>query len=334
MFANFPKYFHSHSNSGARRFRTHSSAARTLAAFLVCAMAAAASRRPGKNPQPTLPRPYFQAVPIVDWPAEQLVKKIPELKGVEPAPSQVPLSAILEKVGQNVQRFFENFMNTASVEEIHQQRVGYNGAESLAPIKTNYLLLGIRQTGGLHLQEYRSDARGKPTVLTSGTGRGMLTQGFASVAVYFAPSHQAKSRFRLLGLQSIGGKDLPVVAFAQQAAAGEVLATFDAGGEPIPILVQGVAWIDPVHDQIVRMRTDLLAPLDGHELDQLTTDITYDEVSFKDVAKRMWLPREVTVVIKYQNTTFHNEHRYSDYRLFNVDAGSKSSSDSTAAHLE
>jgi hypothetical protein len=126
-----------------------------------------------------------------------------------------------------------------------------------------------------------------------------------------------------MGRIAVEHHDFLLVAFAQRVDPRGVLARFNIQGYSIPILVQGAAWIDPESYQIKRLRTDLLAPQLTFDLDQLTTDVTYDEVHFKGVPQAMWLPHNVQVTVKYQNVTYHNEHRYSDYRLFNVEAGSK-----------
>jgi hypothetical protein len=266
---------------------------------------------------------YRKTIPLVEWPPAELVRRMPELKGFTPADSQELLSQILKKVGANVQSFFHNFMSTASMEEIHQLRMGFNGGESFNPLTAHYLLLGVASAGGTHLQEYRTNSKGKPMLIGTGTGRGLLTHGFASASVYFDTDHQALSTFRYLGRKAVDNHNFLLVAFAQRVDPRGVLARFNIEGYSIPVLVQGAAWIDPESYQIERLRTDLLAPQLTFDLDQLTTDVTYDEVHFKGAPQSMWLPRDVRVTVKYQNVTYHNEHRYSDYKLFNVEAGSK-----------
>ncbi len=263
---------------------------------------------------------------MVEWTPEELAKRIPDLKGFDPAKNQETLPLILDHVGANVQAFFHNFISTASVEEIYQQRIGMEGGESLSPRKLNYLLLAVPASMGVTLQEYRTDSKGRPASPASGTGRGLLTHGFASVSVYFDPQHQSGSTFRYLGRKAENKRTFLLVGFAQRPEPKGIMARFNTGMESIPILVQGVAWIDPGSYQIVRMRTDLLAPQIEFDLEQLSTDISFHEVQFKGSSKMMWLPREVNVTVRYENTTFFNQHRYSDYRLFNVEAGSKTHS--------
>jgi hypothetical protein len=268
---------------------------------------------------------YRNARPIVDWTPEEIIKKMPELKDFEPAQSQDPLPDILRKVGENVQAFFHNFVSTASVEEIHQESTGFNGRANLASMKLNYLLLAVPGPNGISLREYRTDSRGKSAVIRSESGHFLLTTGFAAVSVYFTPQYQATSRFRYLGKKSVDDHPMLLVAFAQEPDPKVALGSFESDVGSIPVLVQGVAWIDPASDQIERLRTDLLAPQPDVTLQRLTTDITFREVRFRDSSVVMWLPHEVNVLVTYHYTIYQNQHRYSDYKLFNVDAGTKAS---------
>lgn len=266
---------------------------------------------------------YDNSRPIVDWPLVDLIKKMPDLKGLEPAQNQNGLPAILRKVGANVEAFFRNLISTASSEEIHEERTGINGRGFFNSMKLNYLLLAVPGQNGPGLREYRTDSKGNPAVLRSKSGKFLLTSGFAAVSIYFDPQYQADSRFRFLGKKAVNGHEMLLVAFAQQPDPKDALGGFASSKGSIPVLVQGVAWIDPANFQIMRMRTDLLAPQPNVTLERVTTDISFRQVRFRDSPLVMWLPHEVNVVVTYQYTTFRNEHRYSDYRLFNVDAGTK-----------
>ena len=90
--------------------------------------------------------------------------------------------------------------------------------------------------------------------------------------------------------------------------------------------MQGVAWIDKSDFQIVRMRTDLLAPRKDVGLNQETTDITFNKVQLADVATPLWLPSSVKVYVEFTThngdvdeffeLSYHNEHRYTNYQRY------------------
>lgn len=147
----------------------------------------------------------------------------------------------------------------------------------------------------------------------------MLTKGFASVSNFLLPAYQPESTFVHLGRQHMDGHETDVVAFAQRPEAARLLGNFRTpGGMGRLVLSQGVAWIDRDTRQIIRMRTDLLSPLPEVRLDKETTEIHYAEVHFKEVPQSFWLPRDVVVTVEWNGKMLRNQHRYSDFHLYNV----------------
>ncbi len=250
---------------------------------------------------------------------QDLLKAMPELEGIRMAPNQDDLKGILEKAGEGVESFFNNLPNTVSLERVHEERLGKNGkVERSVNQEFQYLLLAQPGKWGVGTEEHRTTAQGANTAL-HGLDEGlMLTAGFASVPILFHPLYQDGAGFRYLGLQTVNGKDLHVVAFAQKPQTARTNERFSTRDGSALILVQGVAWIDPVSFQIVRVRTDLLAPQPKIRLRRQTTEISFREVSFKEVAASVWLPQEVSVTVDLRGRIYRNLHRYSDFKLFNV----------------
>jgi hypothetical protein len=264
---------------------------------------------------------YANVRPIVDWTPDELARAVPELKRLEPAQGQQELPLILQRVGENVEALFRNFPNTSSLERVTQRRwrgEGWSGAEISQ--RFHYLVLARPGETALGLDEYRTDAKGKQAGLP-GLVRGfLLTQGFVSTAIYFHPLEQSGSAFRYLGRQMMHKRQTYVVAFAQRPATARVTGQTTIGEKSVAILVQGVAWIDPASFQIVRLRTDLLAPREDIGLKRQTTEVDFGEVRFSSVAARLWLPRQVAVKQEWKDWTFYNLHRYSAFKLFKVEA--------------
>lgn len=94
------------------------------------------------------------------------------------------------------------------------------------------------------------------------------------------------------------------------------------------MLVQGIAWIDKNNFQIVRLRTDLLAPRWDVGLNQQTTEVTLGKVQLADIATPLWLPSSVKVYVEFNThnggvdeffeLSYRNEHRYMDYQRYRV----------------
>jgi hypothetical protein len=73
--------------------------------------------------------------------------------------------------------------------------------------------------------------------------------------------------------------------------------------------------VDQDSFQIIRIRTDLLAPCNDIGLTRQTTDLTLSEVKLPNLATPLWLLSDVKV---FKGQTFRNEHRYADYQHFGV----------------
>jgi len=269
---------------------------------------------------------------VVDWSPAELVKALPELKGLETAPSQEELAMLLQKVGENVVAFFRDLPNTTSVEEVRQERflqsvLMPDGLDHTTPLPEiqeqtfHYLMLaGSEDRPMSGLQEYRTDSKGKHVDLRGmAKAPSILTAGFVSSAIYFHPAHQDGSIFRYLGRQRIEKRETYVVAFAQRPGVTRLVGWVGDGTKTAAVLLQGVAWIDPTTFQIIRMRTDLLAPRPDVHLQQQSTDIRFTQVHLKTIPGAFWLPGEVKVTVNFFGEVYRNTHRYSQFRLFKVE---------------
>ena len=161
---------------------------------------------------------------------------------------------------------------------------------------------------------------GKRT-LPQGTQDGyMLTSGFAAASLLFHPTYQSQAAFRYLGRQKVNGRDTYVIAFAQQPGKSRLYGRFRFGEMSMTTYSQGLAWVDSESYEIIRLHSDLLMPLLEVKLERETTEIAFGEVHFKSIGKEFSLPREVTVTVDWNGKHLRNEHRYSDFKLFKVEA--------------
>lgn len=258
----------------------------------------------------------------MDIPSTQLTRQLPELKHLKPANSQDELPEILSRVGERLKVFFTNFPNTTCSERITSTvDTPLQQAEMHYDHIFNYLVLAKGDTDQSLFREYRTDDRGQP-VSMSGT-EGVVTIGFAGAIEYFYPDYQPDSRFRLLGREEVKGQDTYVVTFAQRPERGRDAQILTFGSQHGMAFMQGVAWIDAKAYEIVRLRTDILRETGDVDLRQETTEVEYAPVNFQQSNQQVWVPKEVTVSGQLGRYTFHNSHRYSDYRLFKVETEEK-----------
>jgi len=191
-----------------------------------------------------------------------------------------------------------------------------NGARDLANLAVDRLL-------------HRMDAKGN-RIEDVGLDKGFLvTFGYALSSNYFSTAFQPESKFRYIGDEKIGSRDTYVVLFAQQPGVAKLYVTMNGRqGAGVKMLMQGIAWVDKSNFQIIRMRTDLLAPRPEVALDRQSTELDFKEVQLPDAATPFWLPSEVKVYLRFKHEDPHqkkaiewsykNEHHYSEYRRYQV----------------
>jgi hypothetical protein len=267
---------------------------------------------------------YHWADPLLDWPLKKLYDRIPALSGLDPAPDQSPLPMILRKVGENVQAFRRNFVNTTSTETVEETRAKPDGSpeKHVQRQQFRYLMLAAR-SGDDNLTEYRTDSSGREQEPRDPKPGFVKTSGFASMPLLLSPERQPAYDFKYLGSQTIEGRAAEVIAFAGHPTPEAVSGRYILFGKPIPLIVQGVAWIDSASFEVVRMHTDLLAPLSFAGLPRLTTEVVFRDISFRKGALVCWLPQVVDVTADFYGRIYRNRHTYSDYHLFSVESGDK-----------
>ena len=272
-------------------------------------------------------RLYADARPYMDEPLSELKKTVHELEGVEPVADQSHLSELLLKVGAKADELLHKVPNLISDEVVSQTQwaASHNEAPGCVGFgcgkphdlqqdrEFNYIILSHPAEDRRQLlEEYRTTRNDKPV---QGAGAPHF-QGFASAWVVFSSSNQVESRFRYLGQQKTDGHDTFVVGFAQIPGSIDYPGKIVTSRGSIPMLLQGVAWIDQADFRIVRLRTDLLAPQPEIGFQEQTSNIQFGSVRIAVLDSELWLPQEVVVVMQANGQFLREHHRYSKYRLY------------------
>ena len=286
-----------------------------------------ASSKP-KDEAKTEAKLYAGAHPYMDEPLSELRKTVHELAGLTPAPSQDQLPDLLAKTGAKADellRKLPDLISDEGVSESHYSQQAANdcvgvGCIPLGDVATrdetfHYMILTHPAQGGrLALSEYRTARNGKP--VGQGAAGAPDFQGFISAWIAFSSANQAESRFRYLGQQRVNGHTTYVLGFAQTPGSVESPGEIVVDSESIPMLLQGIAWIDQSDFRIVRLRTDLLAPLPLILVEKQTANILFGPVHIAELATELWLPKAVNLQMEVRGQVVREEHNYSKYRLY------------------
>jgi hypothetical protein len=272
---------------------------------------------------------YTDAHPYMDEQPAKLKKMVHELEGLEPSSDQDQLPRLLTKIGAEADELLQRVPDLISDEAVSQTEWPASeglmdpgcadecfgtGSGSLRDRAFNYLILVYPTQGRqLLLSEYRTTRNGKPVLPGAGEPN---FQGFVSAWVVFSSPNQVESRFRYLGQQQMGGHSTCVIGFAQIPGSTESPSRIQAGSESIPMLLQGIAWVDQSDFRIVRLRTDLLAPQPEIQVQKQTANILFGPVRIARLDSELWLPQAVNLEMEAKGQFFQEQHKYSKYRLY------------------
>jgi len=279
---------------------------------------------------------YAKATPYIDLPIPQLTKAVKELNGLKPQEDSSQLDSVLQKTGEALNAQLPRVPNLLCREEIAEETkpqisaptsVRISGSPG-SPTMQSPTLSNQWSTGDWHRFDYiihsNKEEDGSITLEETRQGNGSAKAprgtGFAALWTIFAPGNRAESNFRYLGTQKIDGHATQVVAFSQIPDHVRKPAMLDTGAGTIPLLYQGFAWIDAEDFHILRLRTDLRAPLPELNLKRITSTIDFSKVTIQQFPEPLWLPRQVEVLWQTNDLEAGEIHRYSKYQLFHATA--------------
>lgn len=306
------EYIQDHPNDAGVRKQLESLEA-PVVAVPSSAVAAAAETKPATATEAAiaLPLPSSWLPPDVD-------EKVPP---VEPG-AACGLNGIVEKAGKRVEEFIKNVDRFTATEFLNHVSVNKWGvAESPETRKFNYVV-SIEQyrPGYFSVTEYRGNGY-TPAQFPGG----VETHGLPTLSLIFHPNNAGNFAMSCEGLSQWNGKPAWQVHFRQRPDKPNTIRAYRFGenGRSYDVALRGRAWIAADSYQIVRMETDLVAPLPQIRLlaDHMLVD--YGPVRFKNRNVEMWLPQNAEVYFDWMGKRVHRRHSFDNYMLFSVDEKQK-----------
>lgn len=169
----------------------------------------------------------------------------------------------------------------------------------------------------LNVEEYRIDKDGGQAEFPGG----VVTNGLPALVLIFHPYNAPDFTMSCEGLARLSTGLAWQVHFKQRPDKPNVIKRYRIGadGPSYPVALKGRAWISADTFQIVRLETDLVAPVKEIRLAADRSDIEYGPVKFAKGNVTMWLPKSADVYYDWKGRRIHRRHSFSDYMLFAVD---------------
>jgi len=279
---------------------------------LPVASAAHAASGTGEAPEVTtaatdLPVPSNWLPPDVD-------EKIPPVE----AGAACSLDEVRQKTGDRIVEFVHDVDRFAATESLTHEAINKYGIASPPEKRKFDYLVSIQEStnGFLGVTEYRNGGGALAEFPD-----GIVTNGLPALVLIFHPYFAPNYEMTCEGLTRWNGGLAWQVHFRQLPGKPNVIRNYQIGlhGPSYSIGLKGRAWISADTYQIVRMETDLLAPMPQIRLLAEHTAIEYGPVKFREGNVNLWLPQTAEVYFAWKGKQAHRRHSFSNYMLFAVD---------------
>jgi hypothetical protein len=222
-----------------------------------------------------------------------------------------PLPAILRETSNHTQELIENLERFSANDRIQQIDIDKYGRKRNSSTQLVSYVAQIEQRSSPFpiIKEFRSGFSRKEPTVDSGT---------AGFALIFHPSHLGNLSFRCEGLGQLQGLAVWQLRFEESADPEKAFTGFRMNGAPYQVRLKGRAWIATGSYNVVRIETDLVAPIREIDLQLEHLVIRYGPVEFPANHLRLWLPESVSLYIAYRGLRYERDHSFSRFQLFSV----------------
>jgi tetratricopeptide (TPR) repeat protein len=226
---------------------------------------------------------------------------------------------VVGKAGKQIMVLVSDVDRFAATETLMHESINkYGMASPPEKRKFNYVAsIQEVQRGFLNVEEYRNGSGGSAADFPGG----VATNGLPALVLIFHPYNAVNFAMTCEGLAQLRGGPAWQVHFRQRPDKPNVIKRYRIGveGPSYPVALKGRVWISAESYQILRLETDLVAPVPQIKLLADRADIEYGPVRFAKSNVNMWLPQSADVYYDWKGQRIHRRHSFSDYLLFAVD---------------
>ncbi len=256
-----------------------------------------------------------EALPVPSsWMPPDVDDKMPP---VEPG-AACALDEVVQNAGKRLEELVKNVDRFTATELVSDESINKWGQPS-SPEKAQFdYIVSMEETrrGALTVEEYR-----ERRAASKEFPEAVMTSGLPALVVIFHPYYAGNFEMTCEGLARWNGGLAWQVHFRQRKDKPNTIRSYRMGpeGQGYPVALKGRAWIAADSYQIVRLETNMVAPMPQIRLAAEHVNIEYAPVRFRNGALEMWLPANVEVYYDWKGRRVHRRHSFSNYLLFSVD---------------
>lgn len=252
---------------------------------------------------------------ISNWLPPDVDEKVPPVE----AGASCSVDDVVSKAGKQLMELVKDVDRFAATESLTHESIGKNGLASYPEKRKFDYVVSIQevQRGFLNVEEYRNGHGGSSADFPDG----VATNGLPALVLIFHPYNAMNFEMTCEGLARWNGGLAWQVHFKQRPDKPNTIKRYRIGadGPSYPVALKGRAWISADNYQIVRLETDLVAPVPQIRLVADHSDIEYGPVRFNKSDVKMWLPQSAEVYYDWKGRRTHRRHSFSNYMLFGVE---------------
>lgn len=223
-----------------------------------------------------------------------------------------PLSQILRGASERATEMVENLQRFTATEKIEHTEFRKNGKPRYSTNQVFSYVAEIDQSpGSFWVEEYRS-------AKTQGEAPPLSDTGTAAFALIFHPQKIGNFEFHCEARTDVQGISAWQLRFEESPDPRKSFHQIRIDRSIYQLRFKGRAWIAADDYQILRLQTDLVAPISQIHLQQEHLDITYAPVDFDKRKLRVWLPENASMQIRYRGHSYQRVHNFSHFQLFLV----------------
>lgn len=227
-----------------------------------------------------------------------------------------PLSSIREETGKRVREFIDAVNRISATEFLEDDVIDRSGLPATHVARKYSYVATVEELhpGAFNIDEYRNGT------LDLGIFPGHIaTIGLSSLVMIFHPIYQDDYEISCEGLSHSVGSKAWQIHFRQEPTKPARLREYRVGTGIFPVSLRGRAWIATDTYQVLKIETDLVAPVRQIALKAEHTVVTYQPVAFRTRGEKLWLPQNAELFFDLNRHRLHRRHHFGDYQLFAVD---------------
>jgi tetratricopeptide (TPR) repeat protein len=249
-----------------------------------------------------------------NWLPPDIDEKIPAVE----SGTACDAADVVQKAGAQLVNLIHDVDRFTATETLTHESVNKFGIAALPEKRRFDYLVSIQSSpaGPLSVSEYRNNGG------TQGQfPDGIATNGLPALVLVFHPYYATNYDMVCEGLARTSRGLAWQIHFRQLPDKTNGIKSYQFGmnGPSYEVRLKGRVWISADNYGIVRMESDIVAPIPQIRLRADHTNIEYGPVNFQQANTTLWLPQSAEVYFVWLGRRIHRRHEFSNYLLFGVD---------------